>query len=65
MRGKKPGKENERERKLLHVTITGDRLYHGIIRIWRKTLLFSKLNWIIYYCSKSIEHKEDFKQILD
>lgn len=43
--------EIETERKLLHVTTTGDRLYHRIIRIWRKTL-FLKLNWIIYYSSK-------------
>lgn len=45
-------KEIEKEGKLLHVTTTGDRLYHRIIRIWRKTLLFFKLNWIIYYSSK-------------
>ena len=45
-------KEIEKEGKLLHVTTTGDRLYHMIIRIWRKTILFLKLNWIIYYSSK-------------
>lgn len=59
------GLKNKKRRKLLHGTITGDRLYQRIIRIWGKHYYF--LNWIGLFITvlKSIEYKEDFKQILD
>lgn len=62
---KELGKEIEKERKLLHVTITGTDCITGLLEFGGKHYYF--LNWIGLFITvlKSIEHKEDSKQILD
>lgn len=64
-RKKELGKEIEKERKLLHVTITGTDCITGLLEFGGKH--YYSLNWIGLFITvlKSIEHKEDSKQILD
>lgn len=59
------GKEIEKERKLLHVTITRTDFIRGLLEFGGKHYYF--LNWIGLFITvlRSIEHKEDSKQILD
>lgn len=62
---KELGKEIEKERKLLHVTITGTDCIMGLLESGGKHYYF--LNWIGLFITvlKRIEHKKDSKQILD